>query len=93
MLDENLKQRFGELAIRSGFITKDQFIEAMAIQIENELEGTQPKLIGSILLDVGYMTDEQIGEVTELMAKPAVPNCPNCGVLVLQCTNCGAHLR
>ena len=93
MIDENLKQRFGELAIRLGFITKDQFIEAMAIQIENELEGTQPKLIGSILLDAGFMTTEQLDDVIKLMAKPDVPTCPNCGMLVLQCTNCGAHLR
>ena len=93
MIDESLRQRFGEIAIRSGFITKEQFIEAMAIQIENEIEGIQPKLIGSILQEVGFMTDEQINQVIGTMAKPNVPKCPNCGILILQCSNCGAHLR
>ena len=55
MIDEGLRRRFGDIAIRKGFITKEQLIEAMTFQIENELEGKQPKLIGSILTDLGYL--------------------------------------
>jgi len=93
MIDENLRQRFGDIAIRKQFITKDQFVEAMAFQIENELEGIQPKLIGSILRDMGYITAAQIDEVVSIMAKADVPVCPNCGILTLVCSNCGATIR
>ena len=93
MIDEVLKQRFGEIAIWLGFITKGQLIEAMTVQIENEREGAPPKLIGSILQEAGFITREQIDQVIESIDKPNVPKCPNCGILVLQCSNCGVHLR
>ena len=93
MIDEGLRRRFGDIAIRKGFINKEQFIEAMAFQIENELEGRQPKLIGSVLTDMGYLTREQVDEVIGVMAKPDVPQCPECGTLLLTCSNCGAYLR
>jgi hypothetical protein len=93
MLEENIRERFGDIAIRKGFITKDQFIEAMAFQIENEMEGIQPKLIGSLLHDLGYMSEDQLDEIVESMTQPEVPLCPNCGILTLVCSNCGANIR
>jgi hypothetical protein len=93
MIDESLKRRFGAIAIRKGFITKEQFMAAMAMQIENDLKGKQPKLIGSVLTDLGYMTAEQVGQVIGSMAKPDAPACPECGTLMLICSNCGAYLR
>ena len=63
MNDLNFGKRFGSIAIAKGFINKDQFIEAMAVQIENELEGVKPKPIGTILLSMEYMTRDQIEEV------------------------------
>ena len=93
MLEENIRERFGDIAIRKGFITKDQFIEAMARQIESEPEKSEPLLIGSILKDMGYMTAEQIAEVVEEMNKSEVPVCPNCGIQIIRCPNCGAYLR
>ena len=92
-MEENIRERFGDIAIRKGFITKDQFIEAMAFQIENEMEGIQPKLIGSLLMDLGYMSKEQLNEIVDTMTHPRVPLCPNCGILTLVCSNCGAHIR
>jgi hypothetical protein len=59
----NFGKRFGSIAITKGFITKDQFVEAMGVQIENELEGVKPKAIGTILLSMEYMTRDQIEEV------------------------------
>ena len=66
---ENPEKRFGTIAIEKGFITKDQFVEAMAVQIENDLEGIEHRLIGSILYSMDYMTDIQINEVLESMSK------------------------
>jgi len=68
MTDEKLIKRFGATAIEKGFITKDQFIEAIAIQITDEVEGIKPKYLGLILKAIGYMTDDQISEVLEGMA-------------------------
>lgn len=65
-----LTKRFGIIAIEKGFITKEQFVEAMAVQIENELEGIRAKNLGTILSELGYMTEEQINEVVRLICIP-----------------------
>lgn len=70
MSEGKLMKRFGAMAIEKGFITKDQFVEAMAMQIENDLEGVKPKNLGMILNAMGYMTDNQIYEVLEAMGVP-----------------------
>ena len=62
---ENSEKRFGTIAIEKGFITKDQFVEAMAIQIDIELEGPEHIVVGKILQLIGYMTKEQVMEVLE----------------------------
>jgi hypothetical protein len=70
MSEAKLTKRFGVIAIEKGFITKDQFVEAIAMQIENELEGIKAKNLGTILNAMGYMTDEQIHEVVKMMGIP-----------------------
>jgi len=70
MAEEKLIKRFGVTAIEKRFITKDQFIEAMAMQIENDLEGVKTKNLGTILNAMGYMTAEQIYKVVEAMGVP-----------------------
>jgi len=68
---ENIAKRFGVIAIEKGFITKDQFIDAMAMQIEINLSGNDTKKkIGEILKDIGYITDEQIKKVLEELSIP-----------------------
>ena len=80
------------MAVEKGFITKVQFFEAIEVQIESDLKGDQPELIGSILRELGHMTTRQIDEVVESMSKKQY-TCPNCGVMILECPNCGAILR
>lgn len=63
MPEQMLKKRFGTAAIERGFITKDQFVEAMAIQVESDLEGTEHITIGAILQAIGYMDMDQVMEV------------------------------
>lgn len=67
MVEESIAKRFGTLAIEKGLITKDQFIDAMAVQIENDLEGITHWRLGSVLNSMGYMTNAQIIEVLEEM--------------------------
>jgi hypothetical protein len=54
--------RFGEVAVKRGFITASQVQEALAEQISNEpsIRLRPPKLIGEILLEKGFMTNEQV---------------------------------
>ena len=65
------RARFGVTAINKGFITKDQLVEAMGVQIEDELKGMELRLIGSILCVMNYMTVEQISEVLRVMSREA----------------------
>jgi len=60
-------KRFGVIAVEKGFITLEQLVEAMTIQILEETEGEKHRLIGQILLSLGYLTSPQIDEVMETM--------------------------
>ena len=62
-----LDKRFGAIAIEKGFITKEQFVEGMAVQIEDDLGGNEHRLLGSLLFNMGYMTSQQVHEVLEAL--------------------------
>ena len=64
---EKLDKRFGIVAVENEFISRDQLIEAVQIQIVDELKGAKHRLVGEILRDKGYMTDTQIDIVIESM--------------------------
>ena len=63
MGEKKLDKRFGIIAVNKGFITQEQLIHAFSIQIEENLEKGEHRLIGAILLDQGLMTMQQIDEV------------------------------
>lgn len=67
MSEGKLDKRFGALAIDKGFITLEHLIEAMKIQILENLEGLDHRLIGQILWEEGYLKTEQINEVLKSM--------------------------
>lgn len=67
MSDTRLDKRFGAVAIQKGFITLDQLLEAMKIQIIEDLEDAEHRLIGQILWERGYISAEEIKEVIESM--------------------------
>ena len=54
------EKRFGNIAIEKGFITPQQLIAALNIQITGEIKDGKHRLIGQILFDLNYMTTEQI---------------------------------
>ncbi len=62
-----LDKRFGAVAIDKGFISIEQLFEAIKIQISEDVEGTDHRLIGQILWEKGYMNSEQINEVLKNM--------------------------
>ncbi len=60
-------KRFGFMAVEMGFITLDQIIEAMKIQVREDLEKPKHRLIGEILVDSGFMNPSQVDEVLKEM--------------------------
>ena len=67
MFEGKLDKRFGAVAIDKGFITLENLIEAMKIQILENLDGSDHRLIGQILWEKGYIKTEQINEVLKSM--------------------------
>jgi hypothetical protein len=57
--------RFGVVAVEKGFITSDQLMEALKIQVEDNLKSGEHRLIGMILLEMGLLTLDQIDEVLQ----------------------------
>jgi hypothetical protein len=56
-------KRFGVIAVEKGFISKEQLFEGIKIQIDEDLQGMSHRLIGIILIRLGYLTHEQAEEV------------------------------
>ena len=70
---EQLKKRFGFIAVKKGFITIDQLIEAMKIQVREEINKGVHRLIGAILIEMGFMNTLQVNEVLESIDTNAQP--------------------
>ena len=62
---EHYEKQFGIIAIEKGFITAENLIETLKIQVEEELHDKTHRLIGEILLDEGYITPTQIQDVLD----------------------------
>jgi hypothetical protein len=69
VLDTYVEPRFGDVAITKRFITPDQLIRAMTVQIKEELKKKKRRLIGEILVDMGYMMNSQVEETLEILGK------------------------
>ncbi len=89
---QSAKKRFGYSAIRKGFITEDQFVEAMGIQISIEQKEGGAPLIGEIMIQKGLMTDEEVQDIIRDAPEFERFKCPVCGMLLHDCPNCGADL-
>jgi len=66
---EDLEKRFGAIAIDKGYITLEQLMEAMNMQIKEDVEEGQHRLIGTILFEHGLITILQIDDVLKTMGK------------------------
>lgn len=66
---EPYEKRFGYFVVQKGFVTQQQLLEAMDIQITEELGNGKLRLIGEVLFDLDYMSLEQIDEALGLLMK------------------------
>lgn len=67
-MEVSKENRFGFVAVKSGFITPEQLIDALKTQVLDELNGAKRRLIGKILYEKGYLTMPQIAEVLVFMS-------------------------
>jgi len=63
------QRRFGATAVEKGYITFDQLLEAIHIQIVEDVEEDKHRLIGKILCDQGHMSVPQINDVLVSLGK------------------------
>ncbi len=62
--------RFGQIAVESSFISEAQLAEALAFQVQQELNGQGHRLLGEILFEKEWMSAAQIEQVmTELFKR------------------------
>ena len=65
--------RFGEQAVRMGFITPTQ-LEAALVTQEKENQSNQHRVIGLILFDEGWLTTQQIEQILNgIFLRPEFP--------------------
>lgn len=69
METQHLDRRFGVSAVEMGFVTADQVIEALRIQVMEDIEKGKHQLIGLILLEQGLVTLSQIEVVLASIGK------------------------
>ena len=60
---EHYEKQFGIIAIEKGFISSEELIEALKIQVKEDIKYETHRLIGEILLDQNFITAQQIQEV------------------------------
>lgn len=61
---------FGEVALERRFVTPDQLYEALTHQARAKVEGRSEKLLGQILLELGYMSEDQVRQVLDVLYPP-----------------------
>jgi len=59
--------RFGSIAYHQGYVTKEQIQEALAEQVEDNLSGRPHRLLGTILREKGWLTEEQEKSIMDKM--------------------------
>ena len=67
MTIENPERRFGITAVEKGFITPDELIKALKVQVMEDLEKKNHRLIGTILFDLELIETSQFVEVLKSM--------------------------
>lgn len=70
------RERFGQTAVRKGYVTQQQVDEALAQQKEITTKGSPHKLIGMIMLEMGALGTTELIDVLREMNVPADPPNP-----------------
>ena len=63
MPEQKFDNRFGVMAVKNGFISREQLFEALKIQLAEDLKGAKHRLLGQILQAKNYLTMDQTDNV------------------------------
>ena len=74
MTNEDKALRFGVIAVKKGYVTAEQVINALNIQVREDMTNGKHRRVGMILLEQGLLTPMQIDDVLKDLEKL------NCGV-------------
>jgi hypothetical protein len=66
---EHYEKQFGIIAIEMGYISPDDLIEALKIQVNEDIGYKTHRLIGEILLENNCITAAQIQNIIDTMFK------------------------
>ncbi|MFH1349713.1 MAG: hypothetical protein ABII26_02135 [Pseudomonadota bacterium] len=69
MAVKNSEIFFGTIAIKKGYVTGGQLGRAVTLQMREDIEGGQKRLLGEILIEMGYMSTDQVQDVLESQLK------------------------
>jgi hypothetical protein len=62
--------RFGVIAVKMGFVTPEQVVQALQIQVAEDLSTGKHRPIGTILLEKELMNRPQFEQVLKAMEQP-----------------------
>jgi hypothetical protein len=62
---------FGEVALEKKYVTPEQLYEALTHQARSKVDGRTEKLLGQVLLEMGYLSEVQVREILDVLY-PAV---------------------
>ena len=62
-LSDKYCPRFAQIAVEKGYVSPDNAKAALSKQLDDDLAGKPHKLIGSIFLENGWLTPQQIETV------------------------------
>jgi hypothetical protein len=61
--------RFGTIAVHKGFVSLEDVKSAIGEQIDDDINGREHRLLGSILYENGFLTEDQIDTVLQELKK------------------------
>ena len=64
---ENRYKFFGEIALEKKFVTPEQLYEALTQQARDKIEGKDEKLLGQLLIELGYIEEDQVRQVLDVL--------------------------
>ena len=64
---DRYRRLFGEVAIEKGLLSEAQIYEALTVQERLRNSGKQVPLLGQVLVELGYLTPEQVQAVIEIL--------------------------
>lgn len=69
---EHYEKRFGIVAIHKGYLTKDELVNALEIQVQEDIDTGTHRLLGEILLEQGVLSVQQVEAVLKAVIPIAV---------------------